>query len=54
MKEIPTVRVKINYEIYTSGDLVAAGYTRHAFVDSKKMKPVRPPEQFTELIKSKL
>ena len=54
MKEVPKVRIKIDYEIYTTGDLVADGYTRHAFVDSKKMKPVRPPEQFIELIKSKL
>ena len=54
MKEIPTVRIKIDYEIYTSNDLIASGYTKHAFVNSEKMKPVRPPEQFIELIKSKL
>lgn len=50
---IPTVRFKINYEITCNDVLIAEGYTVHSFVDYKKMKPVRPPEKFIELIKSK-
>lgn len=50
---IPTVRFKINYEITCNDILIAEGYTVHSFVNFIKMKPVRPPEKFIEIIKSK-
>jgi acyl-CoA thioester hydrolase len=52
MKEIPTVKTKIDYAIYVNEKLVAEGYTVHSFVDLIKIKPVRPPEDFIKLIKT--
>lgn len=54
LRDIPTVRIKMDYEIHRADDLVVSGYTRHAFVSSESMKPVRPPEKFIELIKEKI
>jgi acyl-CoA thioester hydrolase len=53
LKQIPTVRFKIEYEIKCNDILIVTGFTVHAFVDFKKMSPVRPPEKFIKLIKSK-
>lgn len=53
LKNIPTVRFRIDYEIYCNEKMIASGYTIHSFVNFTKMKPVRPPEKFIELIKSK-
>lgn len=53
LKHIPTVRFKIDYEIKCNEILIVTGSTVHAFVDYKKMIPVRPPEKFIKLIKSK-
>lgn len=50
--DIPTVRIKINYEIFFNSNLLAEGFTVHSFVNSVKMKPARPPEDFLELIKN--
>ena len=49
--DIPSVRIKIYYEIYFENHLLADGFTVHSFVNSEKMKPARPPEDFLELIK---
>lgn len=54
LKELPTVRIKIEYEIFLSDNLVVTGYTMHAFVNSLNLKPVRPPEDFVNLIKKNL
>jgi acyl-CoA thioester hydrolase len=54
LSEVPTVRIKIGYEVLLSGNIVVTGYTIHAFVNSLNMKPVRPPEDFVNLIKSNL
>lgn len=51
LKEMPTVRIKIDYEIYVGDRLAANGYTTHSFLDLKKFKPVRPPEDFMDVIK---
>lgn len=51
LKEIPTVRIKIDYEINVDERLIATGYTTHSFLDLKRFKPVRPPEDFMALIK---
>lgn len=51
LKEIPSVRIKIDYEIYVDERLVVNGYTTHSFLDLRKFKPVRPPQDFLETIK---
>jgi len=52
LKDIPSVRIKIYYELFFRDILLANAYTIHSFVDSLKMKPCRPPEGFILLIKS--
>ena len=54
LKKLPTVRIKIEYEIFLSDNLVVTGYTMHAFVNSLNLKPVRPPVDFVNLIKKNL
>lgn len=55
LKEVPTVRIKLEYLIENSKkDKLAEGYTIHSFVSAKSMKPMRPPPDFMEIIKSKL
>lgn len=51
LKDMPTVRIKIDYEIFVEDRLVVTGYTTHSFLDLKKFKPVRPPEDFMEVVK---
>jgi len=53
LKKIPTVRFTIDYEIYCDDKLIVTGYSTHSFVNLEKMKPVRPPEIFMELLRSK-
>ena len=52
LREMPTVRIKIEYEVYVENKLVASGYTIHSFVDFEKMKPIRPPEKFINILKN--
>jgi acyl-CoA thioester hydrolase len=55
LKDIPTVRIKLEYIMENSSkEKLAEGYTIHSFVNSNSMKPVRPPEDFVELVKSKM
>jgi acyl-CoA thioester hydrolase len=51
LKTFPSVRIKIDYEIFVKDKLIAEGFTIHSFVDIKKIKPVRPPEDFINIIK---
>jgi acyl-CoA thioester hydrolase len=53
LKQVPTVKIRIDYEIYSGESLVVTGHTVHAFVDSRTMKPVRPPERLIKIIKEK-
>ena len=50
LRELPTVKIKIEYEIKVGEKLIAAGYTIHSFLDLKKFRPVRPPQDFMDLI----
>ena len=50
LKERPTVKIKIDYEIKVGEKLIAEGYTIHSFLDLKKFRPVRPPQDFMDLI----
>lgn len=54
LAEEPTVRVKIDYELYVVEKLIATGYTIHSFINMDTMKPVRPPKNFIELVRAKL
>jgi len=51
LKEKPTVRIKIEYEILNESgkELLATGYTIHSFVNSHG-KPTRPPKEFLQLV----
>ncbi len=49
-----SAKIKFIYNIFTSTSTIAEGYTRHVFVDSKSMKPVRPPKLFTDIINARI
>ncbi len=51
LKEMPTVRIKIDYEIFVGERIVVTGYTTHSFLDLKKFRPVRPPEDFMDVVR---
>lgn len=53
LNQIPTVRFKIEYEIFVADTLIVTGFTVHSFVNIEKMKAVRPPEKLILLIKEK-
>jgi acyl-CoA thioester hydrolase len=38
----PLLRIRLDYEVFRSGELLATGHTIHAFVD-RQGRPVRPP-----------
>ena len=42
MNEKPLLRIRLEYEIFRDQELLATGYSIHAFVDLKG-RPVRPP-----------
>ncbi|MCX7877501.1 MAG: acyl-CoA thioesterase [Ignavibacteria bacterium] len=52
LKTIPSVKVKIDYELYVKGNLIVTGYTVHCFINLSTMKPVKPPDEFIKKIKS--
>ena len=54
LKQMPTVKVKIDYELFVDEKLIVTGYTVHSFIKLDMLKPVRPPKDFIEIIKSKL
>jgi acyl-CoA thioester hydrolase len=51
LKEMPSVRMKVEYKIIGSEGLVAEGFTEHCFANIKTFKPIKPPERFIELLK---
>ena len=52
IKELPTARICFHYEIYVENNvLINKGKTELVFVESKTMKPVRPPKYFLEILK---
>lgn len=54
LRAMPTVRVKIDYELYVDQRLIVRGYTVHSFINLQKMKPARPPKDFMDLVAGKL
>lgn len=53
LKNTPTVRVKIDYELYIGERLIVTGHTVHSFINLETMKPVKPPANFMALVKTK-
>jgi len=47
MREKPLLRIKLEYEVRRGDDLLATGWTLHAFIDQSG-RPVRPPPVFVE------
>ncbi len=55
LKDVPSVKIRLEYLIENSKkERLAEGYTIHSFVNAKTMKPIRPPADFIEIVKSKL
>lgn len=52
VKELPTVRLNVDYEIYNDQEqLINIGRTTLVFVDKSTRKPCQPPEIFMEGIR---
>ncbi|HEY9249451.1 MAG TPA: thioesterase family protein [Rariglobus sp.] len=49
LREKPTLRIRMEYELHRGGDLLATAFTVHAFID-RAGKPVRPPAAFTTVM----
>ena len=47
LRDRPTVRIRLEYELYRGSDLLLTGWTAHAFID-RSGRPVRPPARFNE------
>lgn len=50
LRELPTARLHIDYEIRRDGELLVTGSTIHAFTTADGMRPVRPPREFMEVM----
>ncbi len=50
LRERPTLRIRLDYEIYRGDELLVTGHTLHAFTD-RTGKPVRPPANFMQRMK---
>lgn len=51
IREKPSLRLRIDYELHRGAEKLASGHTVHVFID-KAGRPVRPPAAFTALIDS--
>jgi acyl-CoA thioester hydrolase len=47
MREKPTLRIHLHYEVLRGEELLASGHSLHAFVNLRG-EPVRPPASFTQ------
>lgn len=54
LKEKPTVRIRIDYELYVNERLIATGYTKHSFLNITTFKPSRPSQKLIKLLEGKL
>ncbi|WP_316803296.1 thioesterase family protein [Pedobacter nototheniae] len=49
VKELPSVRLKVDYEIYNEeNQLINIGHTTLVFVDKETRKPCHPPQNFMQ------
>lgn len=49
LRERPSIRIRLEYELRRGEDLLLTAWTQHAFVD-RQGKPVRPPPRFVQAI----
>src|SRR4030095_14448454 len=54
LRQMPTVTVKIDSEVLVNEKLIVTAYTIHSFIKLDLLKPIRPPKEFIELVKSKI
>ncbi len=52
MREKPSLRLRIDYELFRGDEKLASGHTAHVFID-KAGRPVRPPTTFSALIEQR-
>ncbi len=50
LRQMPQVRVRIEYEIHRGNDAIAEGYTVHSFVSTATGRPARAPERFLQIV----
>ncbi len=52
VKELPTVRLKVDYEIYNEAkELINTGQTTLVFVNKETRRPCQPPENFMQNVR---
>ncbi|RZL46563.1 MAG: acyl-CoA thioesterase [Pedobacter sp.] len=52
VKDLPTVRLKVDYEIYNeNNELINTGYTTLVFVNKDTRRPCQPPENFMQAVR---
>ena len=51
LKERPTLRIHLDYEVRRGDELLVTGFTTHAFIN-KAGEPVRPPPDFATKMKA--
>jgi acyl-CoA thioester hydrolase len=49
LREKPSLRIRMEYELHRGDELLATAFTMHAFID-RAGKPVRPPVAFTAVM----
>ncbi len=49
LREKPSLRIRMDYELHRGDDLISTAFTVHVFID-RTGKPVRPPEAFTAIM----
>ena len=49
LKEKPSLRIRMDYELHRGSELLATATTLHAFID-RAGKPVRPPASFVQVM----
>lgn len=54
LKEKPTVRIRIDYELFVDERLIATGYTEHSFLNITTFRPSRPSQKLIKLLEGKL
>lgn len=51
LREKPLLRIRLDYEVKRGEELLATGFTTHAFIN-RKGEPVRPPVHFAERMRA--
>lgn len=51
LRELPVLRIHLEYEVQRGPELLATGFTRHAFINHAG-QPVRPPAGFAQRMRA--